>query len=536
MYTAIIADDEVRICMLLRKLIDWEKMNIRIIGEYHDGQQALEAIYELQPNIVISDIKMPKLDGLQIVKQCSEAKIHCSFLLISGHADFEYAKMAIQYNVDNYLLKPISKNELENNIRQIIQHYEKEAYNNQKKHQTEQQLEKSKTQLLLQLFSNLVLIRNWKGGRNQQDIQNEYQIPPALMTSFIRVLSISCAICDGFTKEQENTIRKQISNYSVMLLEKNMTCAVPLIYGRNVYIMIEETDALSLTQLLNTLLEMLKTKFNEYCTITMGVSTQLQGICSISVSSRIEADRALNCRYNYGNGKIYYAENIKEETQLLNTEKYKKKLDFCMETQDITRINEFFHSLSSDFSDATYSVEAILDMLNVLKQLLIQQLFKENEDPGRMEMFVDCYESALANATDKPSLFERLRIIVAEELTRQLEQIEKVQSLHIKQAVEFIQKNYHKDISLADISNHVYMNPTYFCSLFKKEMGKGFSDYLQEIRMAEAQTLLSHTYLSIADISERVGYNNARYFSKVFQKAVGIKPSEYRYLYASHDK
>lgn len=536
MYTAIIADDEVRICMLLKKLIDWEKMNIRIIGEYHDGEQALEAIYELQPNIVISDIKMPKLDGLQIVKQCTEAGIKCSFLLISGHAEFEYAKMAIQYNVDNYLLKPINKNELENNIRQIIQHYEKEDYNNQQKQHTEQQLQKSKTQLLLQLFNNLMLIRNWKDGRNPEDIQDEYQVSPHLMTSFLRVSAISCAICDGFTKGQESTIRKQVSSYSVMLLEKNNICAVPLIYGRNIYIMIEEKAAVNLVQILNVLLEMLKTKFYEYCTITIGVSKQIYGICNITVDNRIEAEHALNSRYNYGNGKVFFADKVKTGVKQINTEKYKKKFDFCMETQDIARMNEFFQSLKQDFDDTNLCIEGMFEFLNELKQLFVQKLFNAEDDPGCMALFVDCYESALANATDKDALIKRLQAIVIEELNRQFEKLEKIQSLHIKQALEFIHKNYQKDISLVDISNHVYMNPTYFCSLFKKEVGKGFSDYLEEVRMEQAQTLLSHTSLSISEISERVGYNNARYFSKVFQKTVGIKPSEYRYLYALHDK
>ena len=112
MYKAIIADDEIHICMLLKKLVDWESMGIEIIGQYMDGATALEAVRTCRPDIVITDIRMPKISGLDIVKTCNAEKIKCIFLLLSGHAEFEYAHMALKYNVENYLLKPVNKEEL----------------------------------------------------------------------------------------------------------------------------------------------------------------------------------------------------------------------------------------------------------------------------------------------------------------------------------------------------------------------------------------------------------------------------------------
>ncbi|MCI9479379.1 MAG: response regulator [Lachnospiraceae bacterium] len=176
MYKAIIADDEIHICMLLKKLVDWESMGIEIIGQYMDGAAALEAVRTCRPDIVITDIRMPKISGLDIVKTCNAENIKCIFLLLSGHAEFEYAHMALKYNVENYLLKPVNKEELENNLRQIITRLDHETKDREAQRKTEHKLRMNKELLKQQFLSNVLLVPGWLRNQDTAQVMNSYSL------------------------------------------------------------------------------------------------------------------------------------------------------------------------------------------------------------------------------------------------------------------------------------------------------------------------------------------------------------------------
>ena len=116
MLKVLLVDDEKHICILLKKLVDWEAMDLTIVGEQYDGLSAYDYICTHEPEIVITDIKIPGIDGLEMIRRVREKKLNVSFILISGHKNFEYAHSAINYGVENYLLKPLNKDELTDNL------------------------------------------------------------------------------------------------------------------------------------------------------------------------------------------------------------------------------------------------------------------------------------------------------------------------------------------------------------------------------------------------------------------------------------
>ncbi|EOR27020.1 AraC family transcriptional regulator, partial [Clostridium sartagoforme AAU1] len=123
MMKVIIADDEVKVCQLIYKLIDWKELDMEVVGISHNGIDALEQVKEKKPDIVITDIRMPGYDGIELIRLCREINEYIDFIIISGYAQFEYAQKVIKYGVCDYLLKPIKKEELINNLEKMKEKY-----------------------------------------------------------------------------------------------------------------------------------------------------------------------------------------------------------------------------------------------------------------------------------------------------------------------------------------------------------------------------------------------------------------------------
>ena len=176
MYKVILADDEVHILVLLRKLVDWNSLGIEIVGEYTDGAETFRAIREKRPDIVITDIMMSGMTGLEIVRECIAQKMDAVFLLISGHAEFEYAHMAIQYGVENYLLKPINKHELENNLQRICARLNSEKMVDETVVSLENRIQFNKEILNGQFLNNLLFKPGWLTPESCQSLLEEYEL------------------------------------------------------------------------------------------------------------------------------------------------------------------------------------------------------------------------------------------------------------------------------------------------------------------------------------------------------------------------
>ena len=531
MYRAIIADDEIRICMLLRKLIDWDRLNIEIIGEYYDGEETLRAIMDDRPDIVISDIRMPKIDGLEIVKRCNDAGVDCLFLLISGHAEFEYARMAIQYNVENYLLKPVNKEELESNLVQITRHLEKNRQEELQQSNTDKRLQMDRDTLLVQMLSNMIFIPEWVKRYTLPQIKIDFY-PDMNPDDICYIGALACVNKTEFTQEQHRTLLKQMMNYVRQSMQKLQLDVILLMSFPHVYFLISGKDIESMNYAIDSIMDSLKNRYFEYCVPAMGISTIVQGIERLSVVNRLEADQALRVRFNRGLGRVFYFDTLEACPDKLRVEEYVNEFKIGAEIMNADRLSKLFDLVLEKTQSHQTDLSMLFEFVEKIKDefiLRVKRLSLQSESARRVRAERDAIEY---NADSKRTMLEQLWGYIRSEIDRQSEDQDQQKSKQIEKAKKYINQNYSRDISLTEISGVVYMTPNYFCSLFKKVSGMNFSDYLQETRIDEAKRLLSNTPLSVSKVAENVGYKSAHYFSKVFLKVVGIKPSEYRHLYA----
>ena len=522
MYKAIIADDEIRICMLLRKLADWDKLGIEIVGECHDGLETYHAIQEKQPDIVISDIQMPHMNGLEIVKVCNEENIKCAFLLISGHAEFEYARMAIRYNVGNYLLKPINKEELENNLRDITKRLGENEQVERVRANIDKRVEMDRNVLHTQFLSNLIQIPEWivQDSVENRIVEFHLDFPP---NSRYCIMALEVISKTEYTEQQHRLLLKQVESYARHQMEKQHLTCMQLILFPCIYAFLTVQESEEFEKQIQSVLEKLQNRFFEYCEISLGISTKVDKLSDISMSSRVQAECALRARFNLGNGKAIFFEHLRTDTKRLPLNDYLQELRLSMETADVGRLERLFANLGNVVDDHNVELDDFFELIQRMQTILRDVQRTDDESQNEVAMPI----SADSKITLLHSLHETARSVALSISETQ----NSIQNQTMRVAMEYIENHYAEDISLNALSSLVYMHPTYFSSLFKQVTGKTFSDFLQEIRIEHAKTLLSTTLLPIADVAERIGYKSAHYFSKVFLRVVGLKPSEYRRLY-----
>ena len=529
MYKVIIADDEIHICMLLRKLIDWEKMGIEIVGEYTDGDETLKAIYEKRPDIVITDVMMPGISGLDIVKQCNADKIKCVFLLISGHAEFEYAHMAIKYNVENYLLKPVDKDELQDNLLQIIGKMQKEEEARENYNEIEHKLRKNTEILHRQFLNNIMTIPGWLGNQNLSQLMQDYDLDYDPDDMF-RIIVIRCVYKAAFNEEQRRILIKQMQNYIVKIMEKHFGHIEINAIPAGIYLLINYSSEKDLLFSLRNLLDQICMRFFEYCNMSMGVSGVCQGIVNLSEKACAEAEVASRYYLNFGLNRVYEYGESNQAYKKIPVEAFIRELIPCIDMVNVKRAEELFADLIQRTDEEPYDLESLLQLEQRIQEELgrgLNQLYQGDYDVKLME---EKLEDIINHAESRKSMLTSTGKLVTEELKHYNESIFAQQFRYILLAKDYIREHMAENISLMDVSQVVYMNPTYFSTLFKRATGQTFSDYLAEVRISRAKELLKDLSISVAEVGERVGYPNSRYFSKVFLKTVGVKPSEYRKL------
>lgn len=529
MYKVIIADDEIHICMLLRKLIDWEEMGIEIVGEYTDGDETLKAIYEKKPDIVITDVMMPGISGLDIVKQCNADKINCVFLLISGHAEFEYAHMAIKYNVENYLLKPVDKDELQDNLLQIIGRLQKEEEARENYNEIENKLKKSTEVLHRQFLNNIMTMPGWLNTQNVSSLMQDYDLDYDQDGRF-RILVMRCVYKAVFDGEQRRLLVKQMQNYVLKIMERQFGHTEINAVPEGIYVLISYESEKGLLPALRNLFDQICMRFFEYCDMTLGISSPCIGIAHLSEKTCMEAEAASRCYLNSGLNRVYEYSTEGQEYKKIPVEIFIRELIPCIDMVNAARAEELFADLVRRTDDGPVDLDSLFLLEHRIKEELgrgLLQLYQGDFDVSLME---EKLEDIMNHAESRKAMLLRTGKLAAEELRNYSESVFAQQFRYILIAKDYIREHMAENISLADVSQTVYMNPTYFSTLFKRATGQNFSDYLVEVRISRAKELLKDLSISVADVGTRVGYPNSRYFSKVFLKTVGVKPSEYRKL------
>lgn len=523
MAKVLLIDDEIHVRSLMKYLIHWEELGLTLAGEYDNAEDALAQMQQDPADIVITDICMPGMDGLEMIAQMQQSNSDCSFVLISGYRDFEYAKKAIGLGVSEYIVKPINEEEINRVLRKVITGAVKNRQGDTRTGELRQKLYPT-------------LIR--KGKRVEPDVGETYGFHFALDGQY-RILQLGFCNCS----EEDNT-REIIEEFYHTLRED---------VGAYCY----ETEGFSLSELrYDILLQYEKERdgqilrcidmvyrnmvqrhkadlpYRFYLSVGQAVGT-ITDICQ-SIDS---AHFFMSGRLGYGNTRVYIADilpkfaRIMEENQPIPRETV-REFERFIETMNAEGIRSVIRKLFKGLQERKeqnyiFYFYLIRD-LNSIMMSVFQRLQIHPSDMNRMEQELEEEMDNCDSVTMLQIMTERYCI---DQVNRCLDGKQDNAQVYVNLAKKYIDEHYAEEISLQTIADLAHVNAAYLSSVFKKTTGINYLTYLTEVRMEKAKELLCQLDMNLSQIANAVGYTSTRYFSKTFENEVGMKPSEYRRVY-----
>lgn len=537
MIKVVIADDEIKVCQLISGLIDWKSVGMEIVGVAHNGIEALELIKNLQPDLMITDIRMPGLDGLELVERGKQLKKDIEFIIISGYSHFEYAQSAIKYGVCDYLLKPIKKSELLDTLNRIREKYRMRTEQLSNEEQMKIRMQSDIDKLRSGFFAERLL----QTRANQENIQIErcnedyhFKFQKGYFQIFI--VKLDCEYGELFedgTKVLEDKVAQILKGFLGPECFDMEIC----FQGSRIYCVLnyDYKNKKTVRKQLKSVLDELVVQKSVFYTVdfTIGLGALAEDINELKYSLKT-AESAIEQRLIEGTQKLIEsmpALSPSEDDDLLP--EFSKNMESALETLDLNAVEASISllkdkALSKSGASGCHILHLVIDACNIYA--VITRNFKFNiQNP---QNFIENFSSHADMISSAPALFEYLSNVICGSVKSVIETKKQADLKPIRTAKQYIQQNYMKPIGLKEVSSVVGFNDSYFSSLFKKESGKNFLEYLSEVRMSKAKELLKETNLSIAGICEKVGYSDLKHFTKSFKKYTGLKPNEFRKLYS----
>lgn len=531
-----LVEDEMVIRTGIKNSIDWEKEGYIFCGEASDGELAYPMIIKEKPDILITDIRMPFMDGLELCKLVKKELPNIKILILSGYDEFDYAKEAIRLGVTEYLLKPISSGKLLealNGVSESIRR-EKEDKDLVRKYMEEM---RENTEHEKQKFF-------------EQMIAGNLSMADALETGKKYEMNLSAGMYNlllfRFTLGKENRKSGELLGEAEYAIEK-LTERLEYVFefqrgveGWAFLLMADNEEQMSerVKELSKDLEEIMK----NYSTIAYfgGIGQPVARLRELEESFR-EAERALAARFTMELNRIISVEDIRmaqnvdtlddiEITSFGEIEKTRTMLEKFLNNGAEDEIDEFVDVYINELPEENLK-SVLMRQYIIMDAYIVMMSFCEKIEGIEGEMQAQSEE--LKNSMKTIQTLEEIKNYIRMLLKKIIEVRDTISGRRYSDIIEIakdqIRKTYMSDeISLNTIAAEVGMSPSYFSSIFSKEMGKTFVEYLTEIRMDRAKELLMCSSMKTSEIGYEVGYKDPHYFSYIFKKTQNCTPKEFR--------
>ncbi|UKS26741.1 response regulator [Paenibacillus sp. HWE-109] len=545
MYKLLLVDDEEDVREGVVREINWEAIGLEVIEKAENGREALEMVERLQPDVVVTDIQMPFMNGLQLAEAIRERFPTIKLIILTGHDEFEYAQRAIKLHIDEYVLKPFSAQELVNALLKVKGQIQEEVAHREDVQLLKEHYRKSMPVLKENFLATLM---NRKLPRDEvYEKAANYGIDLSGQGFIAAVLSIDGVLIQEDDLENRSELAKSVSlkysedqalkyfallNITEEIAEKR---GLGLVFMHNDEVVVlalrESRDRATALQETMKVLEEVRQSVEKYLkfTLTVGIGTVMNEVTNISYSYE-DAVLALDYRLILGNNRMICIDDVEKRTvdKIRFDDVKEHALTRCIKVGTAAEIretmDELFQGIEGGVSVKDYQIYLLEILTCILKaakdsNLNVDEVFGDNFVPfteinkftsleeAKMWLVDLCAKMMTHIATDRQYTYKNL----------------------VEMAKDYTKSNYHEgDITINKVCGHLHISAGYFSSIFKKETKMTFVNYLNHIRMEAAKELLRTTDMKALEIAEKVGYADANYFSFSFRKNVGVSPKEYR--------
>ena len=514
MYKIILADDEPLILRGLKKMIDWERLNAKVEGTVTDGKQLLDLIRKSKPDIIISDIAMPNLSGLDVIKSIKENHWNIKVIFLSGYQEFNYAKQAITYGAVDYLLKPASKSELEQALAtaegQLTKEKPAEFWNEENR--------------LLNFIQDSNVSGNTELKEELSTIKND-----SVQRSFVCVF-FSLSFHSKRVSPDPNKLA--IIQFSVFQFIQNYlkTDNLGIVLKRHenrydtVFTLPPENPLPSVKKNVAAIQNSVRQNYN--MDLLIGIGDIVDSISDLKYAYKT-ARFAFKLNYFQPAPVTYYEDASKEFHQSFEDYNTSYKAFFQSvlhkENQWRERLEDCLNIIESLHFGNRYAAEdrCIAMAIVFYKELKEYKLIDEDEKKQAE------YENKVGNLRNQDTYGELKSKLTGlfQQLVDLVYQNKNSESLIVYQVKEYINCHFSEEITLEEIAKQVYMNPYYFSTFFKRKTGENFKNYLTKVRMKQAFIILKRKDVKTSELAQAVGYKDVRTFTDKFKETYGDSPA-----------
>ncbi|CAM4500655.1 two component AraC family transcriptional regulator [Paenibacillus macerans] len=521
-YRVILVDDEPVILRSLKVAVPWEELNLEIVGEARNGEKALQLVRELSPHMIISDIRMPGIDGIALMKKVLAENPKRLFIFISGYGEFEYAREALREGAFDYLLKPIDHDELIEMIQRAKKNLEKQMENDKLLHSV---------QVLSVLARERLFAEFIEGNQGQSPIQHMRWLENSELAQeyFMAVIQLDhyMKLNEQWTPEERRlwlfAIRNILGEWSMA----NGALTVFPFHGGEWVLLFPGSLSAKKEELGGDVIRQIKMNTKLSCSI--GFSQLAAGMEQLSEAYQ-SAAKALYRRFYSDREGVFLDSGSGSGLEAVREAKYPKHLEAALlesiRTLDRERLLGTFDETKRYIEDQAFTKEMAERMIVELTVVLYRQFEHLNLS---MEWPLEGLLQELHSLGALHEMIGLLKSNFGKWITdsRENPSKENVQNV-IGKTQEYILGNYHKDLSIDEVAELAGLSISHFCLLFKQVSGYTFLEYLTQCRIEKAKFILKNSHVKVYQVAPMVGYQDPRYFTQVFKKVTGMTPTEFR--------
>ncbi|MEK3699773.1 helix-turn-helix domain-containing protein [Paenibacillus sp. FSL R10-2199] len=478
MYKVMIVDDESWAIRGIQNAFDWEKYGFEITGQFTSAYKAWEAMCTQQPDLVFTDIRMPDISGLDLMKRAKAQGLNTEFVIVSGYGEFEYAQEAIRHGALDYFLKPLDVDMADTFIAKLAAHFSRRSA--------------TRNHLLLDALTS----------GDETEIRRFLPLPASMAVCYYQVFAV-------YLRSELKGIRKLLSPEG-----RNIT-AVEVEAGSRKLLVVRMAEHLSSLE----------------WTPDEGVlkETGIQSVGISSISSQLQQVSKLIKEADLSASHIFLEQTsaaVHYEPKLHLVKPCIDELDTIIHVNSLDDMNVYIAGLQEYFRLHHLGMGEVVYLWNQAVGMLMNAYAEELRD---MELEFLNYSEIKERFEDFASLCSFLHdvlTVIRQGSSRSLQEGD-IQSC-FNRMVAYIDRNFEQKLYLKDLSVQFFINQVYCCQLFKNNLGRTFSEYVAELRIRKARELLKQTDLSIEQIAVKSGYVDYYYFNKVFKKHCGMTPTKFR--------
>lgn len=530
MLKIMIVDDDMLVRERLRSAIPFDKLGLKLCGEAENGIQALEVFEQHRPQIVIMDINIPLINGLDVAEKILVEEPETNIIIITAYGTLDSAREAIRRGMVDFMLKPVDFAELEKILKKIISKVQMQSQKMMEYQRMERLLEKGMPLLRNRYFFSLMHADSKQLNeeecrlhlRDFEITEEANEICVVIVIPDYNNLSVEQQIVSQAVLEEELVKSLNLANVGSVVLYDSMQRILLVGYSSWPHL------AFTVEQKISNLRD--KMRYVYHLDFRASIGAVVKGFTHLQ-ESLSTAEHALSFWSIAGNNNIVSSENVKNidlPVIKLPAMRYSEIADLLL-TTDVKRMKDTICSGLKELAYETrnpvrdvqiYAIELLALVMNCARELGGDVDYVINEEPT---IYVKVLQ--LNNVRDIISAVERTVENIAENICGQRD---KNKSRALGDAKRYIRQHYtDPELTLTEVAAYIDLSPSYVSQLFKRMDGCTFTEYLNHVRIEEAKRLLKTTHMRVYEIAEAVGYQNSKYFFQLFKQITGKRPREY---------